>query len=178
MLHFLRETVVPGFLEHRESIPFGRAGLLDRVPVTFLGISQERTAAQQVGAGVPLIAVDFTAIIHAAALGPAVLDHGDLIALVLDDGIGMIFAFCPALVDESVHIRGYTLDLRFAQHPAGIFNRMTAHVHHHAAAGKIHIPEPGHVWAGMLLRLFGQERLADRAFFDQHFCAHVFRRKQ
>ena len=117
-------------------------------------------------------------IVHAAAFRPTVFDHGDLITLVFDNGIRMVFTLCTSLVDIRTHKSGHALDLWLAQYPASVFNRVTPHVKHHTAAGEIHIPEPGHMWTWMLLRLFGKERFANRAFVNQCFGTNVFRRKQ
>src|SRR5579884_3026838 len=70
---FLRETVVPDLLEHREGVALRRSGFLDGVSVTGLAVSQQRAAAQQVGARETAGAVDFAAVVHAAGLGPAIL---------------------------------------------------------------------------------------------------------
>src|SRR5687768_1902144 len=70
ILHLLREAVVPELLEGGEGPAGGQPRLLDRVPVTGLGVGSERAAANEVGAGVPHRAVDLGLVVHAAALGP------------------------------------------------------------------------------------------------------------
>src|SRR5579871_1004010 len=84
VLDLLRETVVPDFLEHGEGVAFRRGGFFDGVAVAGFTVCQERTAAQQVGARETAGAVNLTAIIDAALLGPAVFRQTNLAAFVFD----------------------------------------------------------------------------------------------
>src|SRR5215211_5320983 len=124
------------------------------------------------------LAIDLAAIVHAATFCPTVFDHSNLVALILDDGIRVIFAPGFILVDVLAHEGGHTLDLWLAQYPTRILDRVAAHIEHHATAGTVYVPEPGHVWTRMFFGLLSKEWFADRAFVDQHFGADVFRREQ
>ncbi len=77
-------------------------------------------------------------------------------------------------VDVGAHLGVDALDRRLAQHPAAVFDRVAAHVQQHAAARSLHVPEPGHVGAVVLLGLLDQERLAHGALVDQRLGPHVF----
>jgi len=68
-------------------------------------------------------------------------------------------------------------DRRPAQHPAEELDRVATHVHRHAAAGAVHIPEMRGMRAIMFLRLLEQDRLTQRAAVQQLFESHVFRRE-
>src|SRR5215208_2117357 len=117
-------------------------------------------------------------IIHTATLCPAIFDHGDLVAFIFDNGIGMIFAFGLILMDILSHKSSHALDLWLAQHPARVLDGMAAHIQHYTAAGTVHVPEPGHVRTWMFFGLFGKERFADRAFVDQNLSTDILGSKQ
>jgi len=173
MGHLLRETVVPDFLEHGEGVALGGRGFFDRIAVAGLAVGQQGAATEQVGAGEAVGTVDFALVVDAAVLGPTVLGQTDAPAFVLYDAEAMVFA--PGLVGVYVgpHLRIDALDRRLAEDPAGELDAVAAHVEQDAAARAVYIPEPGHVWSGMLFALFDQEGLADGPFLDELFGPHV-----
>src|SRR5262249_14828443 len=64
--HFLVEAVVPGFLVDGERPALRSAGLLDRVAVAMLAVGVDGVAAEQVGVGDAVAAIDFRPVVHAA----------------------------------------------------------------------------------------------------------------
>ena len=90
----------------------------------------------------------------------------------------VVFAFRPRLVPHRVHRRPDALHRRVAaEHPAEPAEGVAAHVHQHAAAGLVDVPEPVAVGARVLLELLQHVDVADGALLHQRADALVLRRE-
>jgi hypothetical protein len=141
-----------------------------------------RVAAQQVGVGHPLAAVDLGPVVHAARLGPALLRHGRGAAVHLEEERAGIVATRLVAVNIGTHVgvdaaHGRLAAGRTAQQPAEELDRVAAHVHRHPAAAAAHVPEPGGVWTVVLLRLLHQVDPAQRPLIDELLEADVLGRE-
>jgi hypothetical protein len=80
-------------------------------------------------------------------------------------------------VDEDAEVRRNALDRRLAEHPAGVFDGVAAHVQKDAAARTVDVPEPRHVRPEMLFALLDQEDIAQGALVDQFLRPNVLGRE-
>ena len=167
------EAVVPGFLVDREAPALGRAGLLDGIVVAARAVGLDGVAVQQIGVGHAVGAVHFGPVVHAAQLGPAFLGHGDHPVGELQDQDGVVVAAGLVAMHLGAHLGVDRLDRRPAEHPAEELDGVAAHVHGHAAAGSLDVPEMRGVRAVVLLRLLQERGPAQRAGIQQLLEADV-----
>src|SRR5262249_39325048 len=66
----------------------------------------------------------------------------------------------------STHLAEHTLNGRLVQEPMAKGDAMAPHVHQHAAAGLLHIPEPGSMRSEMFLTLFHQVNFSKSALIS------------
>ena len=115
-------------------------------------------AAEQVGVGHALAAVDLRPVVHAAQLGPALLGDGRYVAVQLQDQRAGVVAARLVAVDVGAHVGVDIFDVGLAaagatQEPAEELDGVAAHIHRHAAAGAMHVPEPARMRTVVLLSL-------------------------
>ena len=72
-------------------------------------------------------------------------------------------------------LRVHALDLRLAEEPPAESDAVAAEIHDRTTARLCDVPEPGRVWAGVLLALLDQMDTTERAFVGHLFRLHVFR---
>src|SRR5262249_47471239 len=158
MSHLGVEAVVPGLLVNGERPTLRGPSLLDGVAVAALAVGMNGVAAEQVGVGHSLAAVDLRPVVHAARLGPTLLRDGRGPAVHLEDEGTAITALGLVAVDVGAHVGVAATDvglasLGSAQQPAEELDGMAPHVQCDPAAAPAHIPEPRRMGAVVLLRL-------------------------
>ena len=176
--HLLREAVVPDLLEHRERPAACLRRLLDRVAVAVLAVGHERGAAQDVDVGDALGPDQLGAVVHPAGLGPARLDHAR--AGSRRSGRRRPRGPRPACASPCTNVPSSAVADSaggLAVDPAGELDAVAAHVHQHAAARPLGIPEPVGVRAEVLLALADQVHRAERALVGELLRPHVLRRE-
>ena len=130
-------ALVEGLLKDGEGPALGAARLLHGVVVALGAVGERAVAAEEVGIGHALVAVDLDAVVHAAVLGPAVLRHAGNAVFKFHDGYRIVIAVGNLFVEHGLHIGIDALGLGSARHPAEPCHGMAAHVHHHATARRL-----------------------------------------
>ncbi len=153
MSHLLVKPVIPGFLINGEAPALGGTGFFDRVVISSGAVGLDGIAVEQVGISDALRPVHLRAIIHASKFRPAFLRHSDDSIFELDNQNRVVLTGGLVAMDLGAHLRVNRTDFRPAEHPAEKFNRVATHVHRHAAAGALHVPEVRRVRTVMFLRL-------------------------
>ena len=158
-------------------------GLFAGVAVALSAVGLEGVVAGHIGNGEALRAVDLGAVVEAAGTGPGVF--GDA-----DTAVGVLVGGCEAHRDDSVvvalrlvavHERAELgvdgFDRGVAEDPAAVGDGVAAHVHEHAAAGALDVPEPVCVGAVVAFELADVVDVAESTFVGELLGADVLGRK-
>ncbi len=103
--HLLREAIIPQLFKNRIAPSFCGGRFFYGVTESVFTVGRQRVAHLQVCDRQSTLAVDFDAIIHAAAASPAILDNAERIALELDDRDRLVIEFGLVAVDVGAQVR-------------------------------------------------------------------------
>src|SRR6266404_752066 len=160
---FFRRAVIPELFEYGVGPTFCGRRFFDGVAVAVFAECGQRVAHVQIGVGYAGFAEDFDAIVHTAAARPTVFDEAYGAVGEFEDAERIVFGFGFVVVNVGTHLTVDGLNWRTSEEPIAKGDAVTAEVHQRAAAGTIHIPEPGAVRTKVLFALLDEIDLSECA---------------